>query len=105
MNISDVLFFFGFIFVIVHGISIHKLGTYLENHHADKWKEITPKTFLGLSQKYLKSRNYFSELRFVFSSDDLNDQKVKNYKKSTKLFLLFATISWFLMIISFFLNS
>ncbi|MCF6247119.1 MAG: hypothetical protein L3J69_07200 [Desulfobacula sp.] len=104
MNISDLLFFLGFVLVIMHGISIHKLGVYLENHHADKWKEITPKSFLGLPQKYLKSRNYFTELGFVFSSDDLSDQKVKNYKKNTKLFLFFAAISWVLMILFVFVS-
>ncbi len=89
---------------IIHGIYLHQLGNYLKNQHPRKWSEIQPKSFFGLSQDILESRNYITELKFVFLSDHLNDEKVKKLKYKIRLFLLLSLIMLIFSLISFLIN-
>ena len=77
----------GVILGIVHGVWVHRLGDYLREHHQAKWDEMTPGSFLSISTETLESRNYFKEMGFVFSSDDMNDEKVVFLKRRVRLFL------------------
>ncbi len=90
----------GMIFGITHGICVHRLGVYLEKHHPLKWEELLPKKFMGISRETLESRNYFTEMRFVLSQDDLNDSKVAEKKKRIKIFLFLTIASWLCMFLS-----
>ena len=86
----------GIIFAMIHGIYVHRLGVYLKEYHPLKWKELSPKKFMGISSKSLESRNYFSEMGFVLFHNDLNDSKVAAEKRRIKLFLFLARVKrWF----------
>jgi hypothetical protein len=90
----------GMTFAIIHGICVHRFGVYLRKYHPLKWKELSPKKFMGISKESLESRNYFAEMRFVLSHDDLNDSKVATEKRRIKLFLFLAIASWLCMFLS-----
>ena len=84
----------GSISAVVHGIYVHRLGNYLKKNHPDKWKDLEPKSVLGISTKYIGGRNYFKEIGFYFSKDDLSDDIIISYKKKVKFFLFVAAILW-----------
>jgi len=84
----------GIVFIIIHGIYVHRLGNYLKNYHHEKWEELVPKKLLWLSRDSLEARSYFSEMKFVFSCDNMDDDNVLSFKRKIKLFLLLAIISW-----------
>ena len=85
---------------MVHGICVHRLGTYLKKNYPLKWKELSPKKVIGVSSENIESRNYFTEMGFVLSQNDLNDSKVVAEKRRIKLFLVLAIVSWLGMFIS-----
>lgn len=74
----------GMIFLIIHGIHVHRFGNFLIKNHPAKWDELAPKSFMGISRDNMESRNYFKEMGFVFSSDSLNDEKVTRFKRKIK---------------------
>ncbi len=93
----------GIAFAVVHGIYVHRLGNYIKKYHHDKWQEIIPMHLFGISSDTLEARNYFSEMRFVFSSDNMDDDNILSFKRKIKLFLAMAIISWlFLFFAPFF---
>lgn len=73
------------------------LMEYLKNNHNEKWKEITYVPLFG-SGGY----NSFKSLPFIFSKDNLNDERVKLLKKNYISFIKFA-LSVFVSIIPLFL--
>ncbi len=84
----------GWISALMHGIYVHRLGNYLKENHPDTWKDLVPKSVLGISTKYIGGRNYFKEIVFYFSKDDLSDDIIISHKKKVKFYLLVAVIFW-----------
>ena len=82
----------GITFFLLHGIYVHKLGTYLKDYHPSKWQDLSPQKFLWIPRDSLETRNYFTEMSFVFSPDNLKDEKVLHLKKRIKLFLFLSII-------------
>ena len=74
-----------------------ELMEYLEKHHHEKWKEITHVPFVGSG-----GFNSFRSLPFVFSKDNMNDERVKLLKKNYIGFIKFA-LSVFIAIIPLFM--
>lgn len=103
MILFGIFLILGLVFAFAHGVYLHRFGNYLKEHHPSKWKEIVPKSFLQISQANLESRNYFTEMGFVFSSEHLKDQRVKFFKSRIRLLFLLAVISWLSMLVSFLL--
>jgi hypothetical protein len=97
MDLFNLSIILGMTFGIAHGIYVHRLGNYLKNYHRDKWEEIVPKKLFWIPRNFLESRSYFSEMSFVFSSDNLNDDNILSFKRKIKLFLLLSVISWLSM--------
>ena len=91
----------GFLLFLVHGVYVHKLGTYLERNHPSTWEDFEPKTFMGFSQEYLKSRNYFKEIKFYLKDDTLSDEYVTSTKKKIRIFLMLAVAFELLAILVF----
>ena len=102
MIIFYFLMFSGLILGVAHGIYIHKFGNYLKAKHPSKWNEIVPEKFLGVSKNNLESRNYFKEMGFVFSSDNLNDENIPLMKKRIKILLFATSVAWASIFVSLF---
>jgi len=80
---------------------VHRFGNYLKQNHPTKWKEIIPDKFLWLTQDDTEIRNYFSEIRFVFNSELIDDSKVRAYKIKIRSFLILGILSLLCDIFSF----
>ena len=65
-------------------------------NYPDIWKNLEAKSVLGISTKYIGGRNYFKEIGFYFSRNDLSDEKVLSYMKKVKFTLFIAAIFWVL---------
>jgi hypothetical protein len=65
-------------------------------HYPDMWKDLVPKSVLGIPTKNIGGRNYFKEIGFYFSKNDLSDEKVLSYMKKVKFSLFVAVIAWIL---------
>ena len=94
----------GMIFILFHGIQVHRFGNYLKENHPVKWKEIIPEKFFWLTQNDTEIRNYFTEIRFVFNSELISDSKVNWYKNKIRRFLVLGILSLICAIISFFMT-
>jgi hypothetical protein len=79
-----------------------ELCEYLKKFHVVKWKELSFERPFGIAQEDF----YFYPIRplkfipFLFSKNDVNDEKVSSYKKVLKLSLLVITL---MLIISSFI--
>jgi hypothetical protein len=67
-------------------------------NYPDMWKDLVPKSVLGISTKNIGGRNYFKEIGFYFSKNDLSDEKVLSYMKKVKFSLFIAAIFWVLAV-------
>ena len=103
MIIFVVFIILGLIFGLIHGILVHKLGAYLKKYHPLNWQGLSPKEFMGITKENVESRNYFAEMRFVLSDDDLSDPKISKKKGRIKLFLFLAIICWLCFFLSLFI--
>jgi hypothetical protein len=56
------------------------------------WKNLESKSFMGLSQEYLKGRNYFKEIIFYLTDDTLSDDYVIISKKKIKILLILGVV-------------
>ena len=70
---------------------------YLEEHHHDKWEEITHIPIFGSGGFYS-----FRSVPFIFSKDNLHDDQVKLLKTNYRGFIIFA-LAVFITIIPLFL--
>jgi hypothetical protein len=80
-----------------------ELFEYLKKFHVVKWKELSFERPFGIAQEDF----YFYPIRplkfipFLFSKNDVNDEKMSSYKKVLKLSLLVITL---MLIISSFIR-
>ena len=102
--------FFFLMFVgmgIYHYLNLYRLARYLKENHPDTWEKLIKKHLMGIqlprSGGPLLGGNYFKELHFAFSSDDLDDDSVLLFKRNVQLsFVLFITLIFFTLLL--FLN-
>ena len=87
-SIIVTLFFF-----VIHAIYMHQLWNHMEKSHPKKLKDLKPKSFFGIPQEVMESRNYFKEIIFCFSDDHFSDTRILHYKNRVRLFLIFALSS------------
>ena len=72
---------------ILHGIYLLKLKNYLKKAHKSKWEDLTPETLMGIHREDVDIGNYFKEIKFVFTSDNLNDALVTSLKWKIRVLL------------------
>ena len=65
----------------------HDLMSYLKEHHRKKWEEITYIPFFGPG-----GFNSFKSLPFIYSSDNLSDDNVKELKNRYRKLINFALV-------------
>lgn len=94
MFLIEILFsLIGILFLILHGISVHRLGNYIKGNHPMTWKELEPKSFLFWSQDEIESRNYFKEMGFYLSGRNLSDEHVRSSKFKIKCYLFIGILA------------
>jgi hypothetical protein len=76
----------------------------LKENHPKSWEKLIKKSLSGIPLPQvggpLLGGNYFKELRFAFSSDDLNDDAVCLFKKNVQLSsVLFLTLILFALLL------
>ncbi len=92
------------LFLILHGIHVHRLGNYIKENYPSKWSELEPKFFLFWPQDEITSRNYFKEMGFYLSGNDLSDEYVRSSKLKIKSFLSIGILAWFISFFALLLN-
>jgi len=98
-------FIFFFLFVLSFGIAgmifISQLFEYMKKNHADIFESMTYKTLFGIPSDYLWTAlaRPIKFFKFIFSSDDLNDKLIRNYKMKIRLLYSLICILFFAFII------
>jgi hypothetical protein len=104
MDIGTFLFLMFVGMGIYHYLNLYRLARYLKENHPNTWETLIKRHLLGIhlprGRGPLLGGNYFKELRFAFSSDDLNDDSVLLFKRNVQLsFVLFITLIFFTILL------
>ncbi len=101
MGISQLLFLAGCILGAIHIIYLYKLNIYLKDNYPSAWGKLIFNFYFGISARNLPfygnpflGGNYFKELRFIFSNDNLEDSKISHLKHRIRIFFFLFVFSW-----------
>lgn len=101
MDIFTTFFLAGITAFVIHFFFLFRLNRYLETKYPLTWDKMILNSFFGVSGKNLPfykdpllGGNYFKEVYFIFSKDELKDKKVSFLKKIIRTFFLIYVCSW-----------
>lgn len=106
MDIITIFFLFGITAFVIHFFFLFKLNKYLKINYPFTWDKLILNSFFGVAagnlpfyRDPLLGGNYFKEIYFIFSKDDLKDKTVSFLKNATKIFFLMYIFFWLITFI------
>jgi hypothetical protein len=90
----------------IHIVYVYKLNLYLKDNYPSAWDKLIFNSYFGITAKNLPfygdpflGGNYFKELKFIFSKENLEDSKISYFKHMIRIFFLLFLFSWFVAFI------
>ena len=106
MDIVTTFFLTGITAFVIHFFFLFKLNRYLKDNYPLTWDKMILNSLFGVPAKNLPFHrdpllggNYFKEVYFIFSRDDLKDKTVSFLKKIIRTFFVMYILSWLITFI------